>query len=104
MIRWKDYHDAKRWDKTVSLKDFTDYYELTFARLPGYERMSQAAYMKLMREKLRKRTALILNARQGKKAVGAEKLKGVKPGTRPQNTTQKYLKLFCRQAVGLSNS
>ena len=47
--------------------------------------MPREDYMKLMREKLRERTALVI-AERGKPAVGREALKRVVPGTRPKRT------------------
>jgi hypothetical protein len=85
VVNWKKYNDARRWGKTVPIEDFTEFHELHYERLPGYENLSKASYMKLMREKLRSRTALVLKARkeEGKKVMGAQALKRVKPGTLP---------------------
>lgn len=86
VVRWKEYNDARRWDKSVSVKDYTDVCELRYERLPGYEGLSRAAYVKMMRAKLLERTRLIVEARGAMKAVGSGRLKRVKPGTLPQRT------------------
>lgn len=86
MVRWKEYHDARRWDPTVKVADFVDEFELRFERLPGYEHLSQPEYAALMREKLRERTAEILAERGKKGTVGAVALLRVKPGACPKRT------------------
>ena len=86
VIRWKEYNDARRWDKNVKVSDFTDIVELKFERLPGYEELSAEEYIKVMREKLVVRTAAILAARGGKPGAGAEQLAKVIPGSVPRNT------------------
>ena len=88
VVNWKKYNDARRWDEHVPVEDFVEYHELRYRRLPGYENLSKAKYMKLMREKLRERTANILEARKvgGKKAVGPRALKKIVPGTLPKHT------------------
>ena len=86
VVRWKEYNDARRWDNNVSIEEFTDLHELRYARLPGYEELSQLEYVQLMRKKLRDRTEEILNARKGKKALGRKALLKVLPGARPRHT------------------
>jgi hypothetical protein len=86
VINWKAYNDAKRWSASVSIEDFTEIYELRYARLPGYENLSQGEYALLMRRKLKERTAEVLRRRSGKPCVGAEALKSVQPGSSPQKT------------------
>jgi hypothetical protein len=86
LVRWKDYNDARRWGKTVSIEAYTDEYELCYTRLPGYEKLSQKAYMDLMKQKLAARTQEVIQARGGKKALGAKALRQVKPGSIPKNT------------------
>jgi len=86
VVNWKKYHDARRWNKSVSVDDYTDTYTLTYKRLPGYEKLSQDEYAKLMREKLAERTAAILEKRGHKPPLGANRLKQVVPGSLPKNT------------------
>lgn len=83
VVRWKEYHDALRWDPNVQLEAFTELVELTYERLPGYEALSAHDYAQLMRKKLADRTAQILASRSGKKGVGRAKLKQVRPGAKP---------------------
>lgn len=86
VVRWKEYNDARRWTKSVSISDFTDRVELRYERLPGYEDVPTLEYARLMRAKLRMRTAEILKGRDGKKAAGREQLKKTTPGSLPQST------------------
>jgi len=86
VVRWKQYHDARRWkeDKSaVRIEDYTDEFELRYERLPGYENLSQAEYADMMRRKLRVRTDEIVRKRIGRRALGPRILKLRKPGTRP---------------------
>lgn len=86
VVRWKEYNDACRWNKSVSINDFTDRVELRYERLPGYEDVPPLEYARQMRAKLRKRTAAIIAARSGKKALGEEQLKRTIPGSLPYKT------------------
>lgn len=86
VIRWKEYNDARRWNKSVSIRDFADWVELRYERLPGYEGVPVLEYARMMRAKLRKRTADIIATRGGKKSVGKERLKQRIPGSLPYST------------------
>lgn len=86
VVKWKEYHDARRWNKDICIEQFTEICVLKYTRLPGYERLSQAKYATLMRKKLRRRTKAALRKRSQSASMGAEKLKLVKPGTRPKTT------------------
>jgi hypothetical protein len=86
VVKWKEYNDAKRWNPDVSIDEYTELCTLKYERLPGYEHLSQKDYELQMREKLALRTKEALQKRGGKPTLGAEKLKTVKPGTRPHKT------------------
>lgn len=83
VIRWKEYNDARRWNRAISPEAFTDVFELTYERLPGYEELTPQEYERCMREKLADRTAQIIANRNGKRSVGRERLKRVRPGAKP---------------------
>ena len=85
VVRWKEYNDARRWRKDVSIEDFTDRFELTYERLPGYEELSQDEYAKMMRKKLRQRTKEIIAERKGESSAGDQYLRNVVPGARAKN-------------------
>lgn len=86
VVNWKQYNDAKRWNSSVCIDDYTELCPLKYERLPGYEHLSQTAYATLMRGKLSERTKEILRLRNGKPGLGVAKLLKVKPGTRPKKT------------------
>jgi hypothetical protein len=86
VVKWKEYNDARRWNKDVSIDDFTEICTLTYARLPGYEHLTQSEYATHMRRKLKKRTEDIIRKRKGKPSMGAKRLKLLKPGARPIKT------------------
>ena len=86
VVKWKEYNDARRWNPSVPIENFTELYALKYDRLPGYDNLSQAQYVSMMRRKLEERTASVLKARDGKPSLGAARLKEIKPGARPKNT------------------
>ena len=86
VVRWKEYNDARRWDPKVSIELFTDEFELTYERLPGYTKLSAKAYEEQMRKKLKERTKWVLAERKFKRCLGCKALRAVKPGALPKNT------------------
>lgn len=87
VIDWAAYNVARRYGAAVSIRDYTTYHELRFKRLPGYEDMPRAEYIKLMQEKLHRREEEIVAARhaKGKGFVGRERLLKTVPGTPAKN-------------------
>lgn len=88
LVRWGDYNAAKRYNKKISIKDYTDVYELKYERLPGYEHLSQKEYAKLMHKKLEEHRVEIVKARleKGEGFAGREALLETIPGSRPKKT------------------
>lgn len=86
VVNWKEYNDARRWNPNVTIEQFTEICILKYTRLPGYEHLSQAEYVSMMRKKLKERTATILQARVHSRSVGAKRLQQVKPGSLPRKT------------------
>jgi len=86
VVKWKEYNDARRWNPSVSIETFTEWCTLRYDRLPGYEELSQAQYVSMMRRKLKARTAERLKARGGKPSLGASRLKKLQPGAKPKKT------------------
>ena len=82
------YSRAKRLRKDVQLKDFQHSYTLKFARLPGYEHLSQKEYAKRMLDELEKRRVKIVNERRaaGLGFATDEQLATTKPGSQPRST------------------
>jgi hypothetical protein len=86
VVKWKEYNDARRWNKFVPIEQFTERCILKYDRLPGYENLSQKEYASMMRTKLRERTTAVLQARKGKPSLGAALLKTISPGAIPKRT------------------
>lgn len=86
VVRWKEYNDARRWNPTVSIEEFTEICTLKYERLPGYEKLSPKEYETVMRAKLKERTAEVVKGRGGKPPLGATGLLKIKPGARPVRT------------------
>ena len=88
VVRWKEYHNAKRRNPEVLVRDFTDSFSLRYSRLPGYEDLSREEYVKLMYQKLEIRRREIVRKRKEKGLgfLGREKLLQTKPGSRPRKT------------------
>ena len=86
VIKWKEYNDARRWNRSVNIEDFTEVCTLRYERLPGYDKLTQQEYETMMRAKLRKRTAEVIKSRVAKPSLGPAALSKVKPGTRPIKT------------------
>jgi REP element-mobilizing transposase RayT len=83
------YYKAMRFGAKVEKKDFFEEFTLTYARLPGYEHLTQKEYATLMHQKLEERRQEILRYRRahGKKSfVGRFRLKQVLPGSFPKTT------------------
>ena len=88
VVNWRAYHERKRWNPQVSIRDFTQECVLEYARLPGYESLSQSEYKKVMLEKLEARRQALLKKRaaEGKGFAGREALLAKTPGSRPHVT------------------
>lgn len=88
VVNWTAYNAAKRYDKNVSIKYYTEEIKFKFARLPGYEDLSQSEYAKLMNQKLEERRVEIVRKRyaEGKSFLGRERLLRLVRGSRPKKT------------------
>lgn len=82
-------YKLSRSGKKVNIKDCIDEYELEYARLPGYEGLSQQEYKKVMLEKLEHYRQEVLKERANRNKagfLGKEKLQKIKPGSLPLKT------------------
>ena len=88
VINWAKYNAAKRKNPKVRIKDYTEIVTLEYARLPGYEHLSQKEYAKLMHQELEKRRVRIVEERikSGKGFANPESLKLTPRGYRPKHT------------------
>ena len=85
VVRWTEYNSKARWNPELSIEDFTDEFELVYARLPGYEHLSQDEYKKLMYKKLEEHRMQVLTERD-KPCAGRSALLATRPGARPKRT------------------
>ena len=88
IIDWARYNDKKRFNKKLSIKDFTHEYRFKYQRLPGYEHLSQREYKKLMLGKYEERRKKIVAEylARGHRFLNSAELKKVRPGSLPKNT------------------
>lgn len=87
-INWAKYRAKKRFNSSVKPIDFVEVFTLKYARLPGYENLSQQEYRKVMEEKLEEHRQKILQTRraEGKtSSLGRAALLATVPGTRARN-------------------
>ena len=87
IVDWTRYNSDKRWKEDITVEEYTVMYELKYARIPGYEELSQAEYAKMMTKKLKERTAQLVRERkaEGKGFLGADQLLRIKAGTPAMN-------------------
>lgn len=86
VVNWKRYNAAKKRNPEVSMDEYTEIVTLKYARLPGFESLSQEEYIKVMREKLKEYTVKALEERKCESSLGPELLEKVQPGSLPKNT------------------
>ena len=88
VVRWGDYNAAKRHNSAVSIKDYTDHFELKYNRLPGYKELSQKEYINVMHRKLEERRVRIVNERKrkGLAFAGPSVLSRMRRGSVPRET------------------
>ncbi|MEY4668870.1 MAG: hypothetical protein RL518_1569 [Pseudomonadota bacterium] len=86
VVKWKEYNDARRWNRSVSIEQFTELCTLKYERLPGYDHLSSKEYETMMRRKLKERTKAVLEVRKAKHSLGPVRLKEIKPGATPKKT------------------
>jgi len=55
VVDWGKYNAARRYNPEVSIEDYTEEYELTFERLPNYQKLSPKEYRKKMMAELKER-------------------------------------------------
>jgi REP element-mobilizing transposase RayT len=88
VVRWAEFNAARRRGKKVSIKDFKDEVTLEYARLPGYEHLSQKEYALLILAKVEARRVQIVAERRslGLGFAGRAALLAKKRGSRPYRT------------------
>jgi hypothetical protein len=88
VVRWGEYHAAKRHNRKVRVKDYTDVFTLKYERLPGYEHLCQKDYAHFMQKKLEERRIVIVKRRkeEGLGFADPDAVLRTPPGARPKNT------------------
>ncbi len=94
VVRWAEYNAAVRRGRQPNVKDYTDIVQLRYARLPGYEDLSQRDYALLMQAKLESRRLEIVKRRlaSGSRTLGRDGLLHISPGSYPvkSKTSTRY--------------
>ena len=88
VVDWTKYNKAKRSNPKAKIKQFETKYYLKFARIPGYDHLTQRQYALMLTKKLEERRQVIVAERlaKGLGFLGPELLKQVIPGSKPKNT------------------
>lgn len=88
VVDYGRYRAARRFNPDVDIENYTTRYTLKYARLPGYENLSQAEYKSLMLKKYhQRRLALVKQLRAGGwRFSNGEQLRKQQPGSSPKNT------------------
>jgi len=88
VICWGNYHAAQRYNPSVSIKDYTEEFDLRYERVPGYAHLSQKEYALLMHKKLEERRLKLVQQRKSKGLgfAGREALLRTRRGAVPRKT------------------
>jgi len=88
VVEWQKYNSQKRKRRNIAIAEFTKYHQLSFARLPGYESMTQRQYVNFMNEEAERRRVDLVRSRKesGSGFATAQKLKALEPGQKPRFT------------------
>ena len=63
VVDWTKYNKAKRSNRKVSIKQFETKHYLKFARIPGYDNLTQRLYALMLTKKLEERRQIIVAKR-----------------------------------------
>lgn len=88
VVNWAAYNEAKRFKKSVRVKDFIETVTLEYSRIPGYEHLTWKEYATMMYDKLEKRRLVIVNDRKSQKLgfAGKHNLKLTPRGSLPKDS------------------
>lgn len=94
VVRWGEYNTVRYYNPNANILDYTDTVTLRYERLPGYEKLTQDEYSKIMHEKLEARRVKIVAERRAKGLgfMGKAALLKVKPGSRAKNPKTSHSK------------
>ncbi len=85
-----EYNEAKRFRSNVIKEEFVNEYELIFSALPGYEKLSNIEYEKIIRlnNEAERNEAIETRLKSGKKFGSLTHLNMTRQGSKPKNTKQ----------------
>jgi hypothetical protein len=88
IVNWTEFNLARRSNPEAKIKHFTKTVTLQYERLPGYDNLTQAEYVKMMIEKFecRRREILLERYARGLGFKGRIKIKNTKRGSLPVNS------------------
>ena len=89
VVNWTKYNKARKRRRDVSIRDFTETFELEYTRIPGCEEMSHKDYVLKTEKELAERREKVIKERvdSGKtKFMGREALLRQKPGAAPHKS------------------
>jgi REP element-mobilizing transposase RayT len=88
IVNWADFRNRSRYNKKLTVQDCTTTHTLTFARLPGYEHLSEQEYTQhLLKLHEDRRQELIQEFKaQGKTFPAEAAVKRTVTGSRPHST------------------
>lgn len=88
VVEWQKYNARKRTNPGISIAAFTKIHKLEYARLPGFESMSQKEYIEYMNREAERRRVEIVTRRiaEGKGFATPKALLAIAPGTKPRST------------------
>ena len=88
VVEWQKYNARKKKDPTVTIAEYTKIHKLTYAKLPGYESMTQKEYVTFMNSEYERRRTEIVNCRKesGLGFATPKLLSEQQPGAKPRST------------------
>lgn len=86
-----EYNRRRRYNRNLKKEDFVRTYQLSYARLPGYEELSQKEYFEVMCQKVERRRQEMIADRlaAGKGYADRTALRALKPGATPRSTKKR---------------
>jgi hypothetical protein len=104
VYKWAEFYNAARYNNKLTPNDFSEVVTLRYARIPGYDHLTQTEYAQLMKAKLEERRQKILSERReaGIGILGAQKLLRTAPGSIPRNTKRSDFQSYRPRVLSVS--
>ncbi|MFN8391899.1 MAG: hypothetical protein U0136_16540 [Bdellovibrionota bacterium] len=93
VFRASEYNSRRRYNAKLKKEDFTDEFTLKYARLPGYEDLSQTEYAKLMLKKREEHRVRLVDKFKAENHtfLTKQQVRATVPGTLPRSTKKSTL-------------